>query len=346
MQAAVAAWLAPGNMSGVYPKTNLLFAFTGTVNATTPVMPAGAQIRGVRMRGLGKGRTVINWGNTTTPWFTANGRLRDWEIGDLTLASTAAGAKGFLFVSNESGANQDGTFDDIEFSGSWQYAYRFEGAVDANLNSEVVWNKPAAKNDATFAEGYWHIGANGNSQEDQFVNYSIRDSKIEGSHGDYLVLRKGGQVTLDGFNSWMHTGDSNGGVPAGRMFYMPAGSHSDSVAVLRVLSLKPELRGTGSILIDCSWASNGQVSFRDMTDNSNAFRVADYGAHIYRSNASVLYDHCLLGTHIEVPTGNPVIDLRHVRSSSQRSDASAVTNMAGNGIVRYTTTTNHQTTIR
>lgn len=284
LESGFATWLANRNANG-FPKSILKLAFTNAnaapLNPLVPASFAGAQIQGARIEGIAKRGTGINWDDPVNPLMTFNGKLRNWLFKDITFNSTVAGAKGLLFNSNVSapGSNQDGKFERVEFMGPWDYGIAFDGQATANLNSEVVFEQFACGNSASFVRGLVVVGLSGDDmQEEQFLNYSFRDCKFEGSHGSYVVFNKGGSVTFEGFNSWIHTGSQNGGVPKGIMLYMPVTQHFDSVQYLSASHMRVEIRGPESKFMDCGWTSSARLEMLTLDTASNAFKFKPGGS--------------------------------------------------------------------
>src|SRR5882762_2460613 len=306
VQAGVTQWLA--DRYGPFPRTRLMFGFTGTATVRTPLLPADTgQLQGVWWEGVAKRSTVLAWAGTG-PLVSAKGQLRNFQFRNFTVKSMTPNASGFYFLSNANAPNQDGVFHRVEWLGSWDYGIGLNGSANANLNSEIVFDQVALGNDASFKSAWFWSGMTpGHSQEDQFLNYSFRDTKLEGSHGDYIRLDYGGSVTVDGFNSWLHTGQSNNGVPSGVMLRLSKGPHNDSVCVLSANRIRAELRGTQSKLIDSGWGGSGHITFTALDDTANSNKSwGDYETHSYRGAARVSYRDCALGGWHGVQSAAPL----------------------------------------
>lgn len=336
VQAGIAAWLA--NRNGPFPKTRLVFAFSGTVKLSTPLLPPDTgQLQGLRWEGLAKGSTVLQWSRADQPLLYAKGQLRNFEFADLTVESTVAGGAGFYFFSSASAANQDGKFRRVEWKGSWNYGIGLDGPTTANLNSEIAFDQPAITNDASFLGAWLWAGMTpANTQEDQFVNYSIRDSKFEGSHGTYLRFDRGGSVTVDGFNSWLHTGQSNNGVPAGTMVVLGGGTHADSVCTFTANRVRAELRSTQSLLINSGWGASGHIAWTGLSDTALAYKVGNQCTAVYRSAAHVSYRDCELGGWHH-NTGTTAGQVTYDNCTSKFGNPFRATPITGNGQLRYDT---------
>lgn len=304
VQQGVKAWLA--DRAGPFPRTRLVLAFVGTATLSTPLLPADtAQLQGAVIEGLGKRVTVLRWGRTDVPLLSSWGQLRNWDFRGFTVQSAftapaAALPKGFYLRSDSGRHNQDGRFGQIECLGAWEYFYGLDGVTaDANLNSEVVFDRPAIGNDASFAKAWlWSGMTAGVPQENQFVNYVIRDSKLEGSHGDYIRLDCGGALRVEGFNSWLHTGQANGAVPNGRMVYLPTGYNSDSAMFLSLAGVRSEHRGVGSVLLDSAWSAAGSITIDNLNSAARGFDQPDFEQIVLRGDCPLTMVGGYLHGHI------------------------------------------------
>ncbi|MGI3780888.1 MAG: hypothetical protein ACRYG2_08925 [Janthinobacterium lividum] len=338
VQAGIKAWRTDFN--GAFPLTRLLFGFSGTANLTTPLDASmgSNQIQGVRWEGLAKRSTVLRWSGSG-PLLSAYGLLRNWEFRDFSVQSGQSGAKGFYLRADNGKWNQDGAFRRIEWMGAWNYGLGFDGQDStANLNSELVFDQPALSNDASFVTGWLVSGLTpGVSQQNQFLNYVIRDSKLEGSHGDYVVINYGGSLNVEGYASWIHTGQANGGTPAGRMLYLPRGGNGDSTMFLRLAGMRPELRGPKSVFIDSSWSGAGCITIDNLRSAANAFNFGTpTEQYTFRGDAriSVRDSHLqgFIGLH---GSAKPRMLLENTQcAGNQGVDWTKPTDSAGNGIVR------------
>lgn len=332
VQAGLKAWRADFN--GPFPLTRLLFGFSGTANLTTPLEAAlgTTQMQAVRWEGLGKRSTVLGWARTDVPMFTAYGLLRNYRFEDFSLRSTAqreadgfSSAKGFLLRSNQAPKNNsDGAFVDVEWMGAWDYGLGLAGDSNANENSEVGFTRVALSNDASFRTAWlWSGMTPGNLQENQFLNYSFRDSKFEHSHGDVLRFDYGGSIHCDGFNSWIMTGQSApGGIPKGTFVVLPRGNNFDSTMFMDLTGIRPEHRSNQVKLLDSAWSGAGNITLTGINSASYASRVAAFEAISLRGDASVLMQNCYLHGYVGLHgSAAPKMTLINVKSpSSQKLD--------------------------
>lgn len=354
-----ADWLADSVVGGGtrQPRSTLVLDFVGKARFTKPIQlgtkAQTGQIQGGIILGRKKRLTQLEAAFNNQPLLTFDGQMRNWHIGELTLASTysdgESGAMGILHLSNNdgNGANQDGEYDHVEFLGGWQYGMGFSGGAKANLNSEIAFNGLACGNSAYFTDAMCRFGMQGQAQEGQFLNYAFRNTKFEGSHGTYIRIVRGGNITLDGFNSWLHTGNANNGVPAGTMIVAPSGSRFDSEPLLRIYGWRPEFRSTQSKGMDIAFGSTGMVDIRGLDDTSNAFKVDEFEGYSFRGTATAIFDDCRLGTWIGVHNSGAKVIGRDIRSApgygntgSPRSDDTAFTSLDSppsgkQGIMRY-----------
>jgi len=336
VQAGIKAWLADKTAAGMM-RTDLVFDFTGTAKLLTSLLPPDTgQLQGVRWRGGRKRGTILQWASTE-PMLAARGQLRNFEFADLTFQSATPNAGGLYFLSSVAASNQDGLFKRCEWMGSWAYGVGLNGPATANLNSEIAFDQPALSNDASFSNAWlWSGMTPGHPQEDQAVNFSIRNSKLEGSHGTYLRFDYGGCVTIDGFNSWLHTGQSNDGVPAGTMVVLGPGPHADGVQMFHATGVRAELRSKDSRLIDCSWGAAGHVVWDGLSDTANAFKVGNGQTATYRGPARIAYRDCELGGWHGV-TGIAPLQVSYDSCSSKFGNPFRATGLTGNGQLRYDT---------
>src|SRR5882757_394875 len=344
----IAQWLA--NCNGPYPRTILKFAFVGAPAVlTTPLLPPGTpQLQGARWEGMAKRATVLAWApaDPSTPILASRGQFRNFKFSEFSVKSLVKEAAGFYFLSSVTSSNQDGRFYNVEFMGNWDYAIGLNGGTDANLNSEMMFDGLACSNDASFKRSLFLCGMTPNKhpgdhqQEDQFLNYTFQNTKFEGSDGNYIQLNFGGSVTIQGFNSWLHTGQSNldsegNAVPQGTMIMIPPGPHNDSVCTLVDNRIRAELRGPQSKVIDCGWGASGHVAFIGLDDTANTYRVGNKESATYRGASRISYSDCSLGGYHMIHDTNPT----SIRYTSCHSKSGNIFTAAtsGNSMVRYDT---------
>lgn len=340
VQAGVTAWLTDRTTAG-FMRTRLMFNFIGTAELVNPLLPANTgQLQGVEWEGLSKRGTVLQWADPKIPLLSARGQLRNFRFAKFSVQSTVPAAQGFYFLSSTSASNQDGEFHRIEWMGSWSYGIGLNGPGTANLNSEIVLDQVALSNDASFVNGWlWSGMGSKHAQEDQFVNYSIANSKLEGSHGTYLNFERGGCIRTYGFNSWLHTGQAAPGQkPQGTMILLGAGPHADSTCILEASGVRAELRGPASKLIDSAWGSNGHIVWNALDTTADSFAVGNIEEATYRGTAHISYRDCGLGGWHHV-TGQDPAEIVYDNCHSKSGNPFKATPLTGNGQVRFDTTT-------
>lgn len=343
IQRGIREWAT--NRSGPFPRTKLAFAFTGRARVHTPLQqalpPGTPQLQGVRWEGVAKRATQLLWSSPVTPLLTARGGLRNWHVRELTFVSTHPGARGLLMNSSRGMNNSDGALTSVEFMGPWDYALALDGPRDANLNSEIVFDRLACGDTASFGRGLFVCGLNPKPQQDQFLNYTFRDTKLEGSHGDYLVFNKGGSVTVEGFNSWIHTGShSPDRKPRGRMIYMPVLEHFDSVQMMTLNRVRAEIRSNESHLLDCGWDSRARITMIGVDTTAHNFRIPDAEDITIRNGAHLHLLGCALGGHVGMRRkgGSVTVDDPFLPSGASRLE---VSDPDGRGVVRNYPTRGH-----
>lgn len=353
-------WLADSKVEGGarYPRSDLVLDFVGTAAFSKPIQlgtkAQTGQIQGAVIRGRKKRLTKLRANFNNAPLLQFDGQMRNWDISELSFESQytdgESGAKGILHISNNdgNGANQDGTYRKIEFLGGWQYGMGFSGGAKANLNSEIAFDGFACGNSAYFTDAFFRFGMQDQAQEGQFLNYAFRNTKFEGSHGTYIKIMRGGNINLDGFNSWLHTGSAaSDGVPRGTMIVAPTGSRFDSEPLLRIYGWRPEFRSIYSKGMDIGFGSTGMVDIHGLDDTSNAFKVNEFEGYSFRGTATAVFDNCRLGTWIGVYNSGARVVGRDLRSApgqgntgSPRSDETLFSSLDNppsgkQGLMRY-----------
>lgn len=340
------------------PQTPTLYFPPGVYKITTPdaLLPTGGNaVLGYRIKGSGPQTTKIlfqpSGGSSTLTnmnLMTAQGsaapRLGGLRIEDIWFDSNNTNASFAYFHSNLSTYVQDTWFSDVRFSGTWKRILGLDGDATANLNSEMRFDR-INTNGATFSSAFMYSGLTtpgSFAEQDQFLNYTFNDCKMEQVSGDTLVFDKGGFILVNG-GSWIHSGAAGG-----THFKMGNYSHYDGMQVLRVNGVRFELRNTNSRVIDCSWRIGGKVTFDSCSDESfgNVYQLngtgggaTNYDTHIYRTPNNegplVRYQNCQLMcyhrvvTTATIPTGFKLV-----------YDGCNFRNMQGGGISLLSSATN------
>ena len=301
------------------PSLPTLYFPPGAYKITTPdaLLPTGGTyVRGYTIEGAGYETTKILFqpvgGSSTLTNMNlitavATGpRLQGMRIRNIGFESNNANASFAYLFSTTTAWVQDTRLDNVKFGGTWKRAVGLDGDTNANLNSEMTFNRVVTTG-ASFSDAVVHSGLTTPgtfANQDLFLNYWFYDCKFEQATGDTLVFDKGGHIVVIG-GSWI-VGDSG----TGTHFKMGNYSHYDSVQFLKVIGARFELRNTNSRVIDCSWRG-GHVSFDNCDDESHGYvyqlngaggGTANYDTHVYRTPSNggptVRYQDCaLMGYH-------------------------------------------------
>lgn len=298
----------------------------GTYNLTQPLLTSSddnhTMIEGLVIEGLGVRSTVINWNPATPgPMIRAIRRFRFFRMQGFTIRSTNAGNEFAYLVSDTSGGyNQAWTFREIEWGGSWLRVIGLDGGSTANLNSEFVIDRCFTQTDSVFADAFLRSGGISGTfnQQNQFLNYTLRDCAFVVKRGTLLRFDKGGSITVHG-GSWSAANSSDGPIT---WFFMPnSNSNNRSACQLHVDRVRFEPKRADHVVIDCRWGT-GSVEFSNCCDLSSLqgdpATVNTYGLHRYTAQLpwgsgvggtlpSVRYvNHQGVGHHEVAGVGSPV----------------------------------------
>lgn len=258
--------------------------------------------QGLTVRGLGKRASEIVM---TGPGPLLVNRDRWMGVTWENCGFRSTNPKASFLYSYSTGACQDWNFVRCEWRGAWSYGIGLDGPVASNTNSEWVFDRCTVL--GTYDKAWlWSGMTPANEQQDQFLNFSLRDCKVEPTYGDVLRFDKGGAVTVSG-GSWIMQGKRPDGTPS-RFFYMPPGSHFDSVQSLTVTGVRFEPRNASALVIDSAW--KGMVQFIGCMDDALAFqafaKAPGFTPHRYTNPGGVRYQGCQLGgRHAYVQTEAP-----------------------------------------
>lgn len=288
---------------GSVPVSTVTVALAGSYRVSGTIMPpVTGRAQGLTIRGTGRRATEIVQ-TRPVPLLVNQDRWMGVRWHDLAFRSTDPGAA-CLDSYGQVGA-QDWNWVNCEWRGRWRYGIGLDGGEQSNLNSEFVFDRctvVGSYEDAWF----WSGRSPQYAQQDQFLNHSFRDCKMEPAYGDILRYDKGGSINVSG-GSWILTGRRPDGRPS-RMFHFPAGQHHDSVQNLTVVGVRMEPRDKANLVIESHW--RGQVSFIGCMDDAWAFKphsaADDYAPHQYTNPAGVRYLGCqLTGRHRYTQTAVP-----------------------------------------
>jgi hypothetical protein len=214
-------------------------------------------------------------------------------------------AASFL-LSESTSACQDWNFSRCEWRGRWEYGIGLDGPENSNCNSEWVFDR-CHINGSYDVAWLWSGMSPEYPKQDQFLNFALRDCKVEYDHGDALRFDKGGSITVTG-GSWIIKGQRPDGQPS-RFFHFPdTGPHYDSVQNLLVQGVRFEPRNSAARVIESHW--RGQVTFLACMDDANAFKPFSkeptFQPHRYTNPGGVRYQGCqLVGRHAYTQTSPP-----------------------------------------
>lgn len=268
-------------------------------------LPGPERAQGLTIRGTGK-RTAEVVMTGAKPLLINPDRWMGVRISDCSFRSTNPGAS-FLYSTSTGGA-QDWNFVNVEWRGQWRYGIGLDGPnPGSNCNSEWVFDRCHVSGSYTVA-WLWSGMTASTAQQDQFLNFSLRDCKVEYDHGDALLFERGGSINVSG-GSWIIKGARPDGVTS-RFFHFPptASPHADSVQSLLVQGVRFEPRKPTSLIIESYW--KGQIQFIGCMDDAWAYRpdsaADDYAPHRYTNPGGVRYQGCqLTGRHRYTQTAAP-----------------------------------------
>jgi hypothetical protein len=302
----------------------------------TPDTAGGAQtqIKSYYIVGDGKRRSQIFYDNTAAAatgkhiannaLFIGGNRTSQLRVRDIGFTSTNAintcffmwsrtgngSGTGGAFPEYGAGNNQDTIFTDCEWSGAWRWAFLLDGDVTTNLNSEFFMNHCAATTSSNYTEAFFQVGYTSfttNDQQDQMVNYSFTDCKIEFKNGDAFRFNRGGNVTFRGGSYILGVSDT--GLVGGafiRIADVPF--HNAGCQNLSLHGIRFELRNQNCKLMDITgwYGAGGHISMTDCTDSGHAFTAdgpltcaASFRTHS-GSHPSVRVQNCYLGGYWQV----------------------------------------------
>lgn len=269
----------------------------------TVMLPVSRRAQGLTIRGIGKRSSEIVM-TAAKPLLSNRDQWMGVTFENLSFRSTNSGAS-CIYAWSSSGANQDWNFVRCEWRGQWAYGIGLDGNETSNCNSEWVFDRCTVTGSYETA-WLWSGMSPQYPQQDQFLNFGLRDCKVELAYGDALRFDKGGSITVSG-GSWIYTSARSSGA-ASRFFYFPAGSHYDSVQNLTVQGVRFEPRNVANKVIESNW--KGMVQFIGCMDDAWAFKAeqqaSTYFPHVYTNPGGVRYQGCAFtGRHSYVQSAAP-----------------------------------------
>lgn len=288
---------------GGVPVATCEIQLSGTYQVSDTIMrPTAGRAQGLTIRGIGKRASEIVM-TGAAPLLVNQDRWMGVRFYDMSFRSTNSAAT--CLTSYGAVGAQDWGWTNCEWRGSWLRGIGLDGDAKSNLNSEFMFDRCTVT--GTYEDAWFRSGLSPQfPQQDQFLNYSFRDCKMEARYGDILRFDKGGAVNVSG-GSWIHV-DKRPDGKASRFFYMPATTHYDSVQSLTVVGTRFEPRDPANLVIDSSW--KGMVQFIGCMDDAWAFKeyakADDYAPHRYTNPGGVRYQGCqLTGRHWYTQTTAP-----------------------------------------
>ncbi|MFE2727977.1 hypothetical protein [Kitasatospora sp. NPDC059327] len=312
---AVAEMLGGAPETGVTPKKVLLIP-PGTYLLTQPdsLLPATQNtdrstqsvIDGISITGFGKRVSRIVYAPTVrdTVFWRNMDRYRNIRISGLTFESQDATATFNYSFSSKTFGVQDTWYTDVDWRGAWKAGIVLDGpGPNSNLNSEMGWDH--CQISGSYADAFLVMGGTPTEQQqDQFLNFTFRDCKVEFQSGIFVRNERGGSMNFIGGSYILVDAKSTG-----TFFKLGANSpRADSVMRLYAQGIRFEVRGTGHKVIDSAWYK-GTVTFVSCDDTARAFEswaLTDKAVpHVYRFDAVnpsrgpvIRYQDCaLLGAH-------------------------------------------------
>lgn len=240
-----------------------------------------AQLEGLTIEGQGKRTTKIFWENAGAPLINAIRRLRFFKVSGMTVSSTSLLNSFVYALSDTSGYNEAWRISDMEFSGSWLRVFGLDGGSTANLNSEFVLDSVFTSTNSVFDDAFFRCGGISGTfnQQNQFLNYWVRDCCLTLSKGNVFRFDKGGSIHVQN-GSWSAANATSGAIT---WFYMPvSNSNNRSACQLSVDSVRFEPKAANHQVIKNSWGT-GSVEFSNCCDLSSLQNTAspEYPLHQY-----------------------------------------------------------------
>ncbi|WP_411102458.1 hypothetical protein [Streptomyces sp. cmx-4-9] len=328
---AAADKLLARDAGGGVPVATCEIQLSGSYQVSDTIMPpASGRAQGLTIRGMGKRSSEIVM-TGAAPLLVNADRWMGVRFYDCSFRSTNPAAS-FLYSTSTGGA-QDWGFTNCEWRGTWRYGIGLDGPDKSNCNSEWFFNN-CHVNGSYDVAWLWSGMTPSISQQDQFLNFSLRDCKVEYDSGDALRFDKGGSINVSG-GSWIIKGRRADGKTS-RFFHFPAGSHHDSVQSLLVEGVRFEPRDTANLVIESNW--RGQVTFLNCMDDAWAYRppsaADDYAPHRYTNPGGVRYQGCQLAgrhryTQTTAPSRQSIVYDQSARTVASRRSKAAFYDLQG-----------------
>jgi hypothetical protein len=307
--------------------------FTPDVSAGT----AQTQVKSFMIIGDGKRRSQIYYDHSgpaavgrhpaDNALFIAGNRVNQLRVRGIGFLSTVATNTCFFFWSRTgsgtgtggafpeygTGNNQDTVFEDVEFSGNWAWCFLLDGDITTTLNSELFCRNIATASTSTFAQAFFQCGYTAfatNDQQDQMVNYSFIDCKIEYAYGTAFVFNRGGVVRFMG-GSYICGISNPTNNPATFFKTNDVSFHNAGVMNASFYSIRFQLLTTNCRIFDVQgwYGEGGHISMYDCNDvgHSPSTDGPITQAAIFRTHngsiPQVRVQNCYLGGYWQVLGG-------------------------------------------
>lgn len=319
---------------GGVPVSTVTVELSGPYTVSGSIMQAApGRAQGLTFRGIAKRGSEITM-TGAEPLFVNADRWMGVRFHDISFRSTNPKAS-FLYSSSTGGA-QDWGFTNVEWRGTWRYGIGLDGPPDkSNCNSEWYFDH-CHINGSYDVAWLWSGMTPTIAQQDQFLNFSLYNCKVEYDWGDALRFDRGGSVTVT-TGSWIIKGVRPDGKPS-RFFNFPAPPtpHADSVQSLLVAGVRFEPRDPVNLVIESAW--KGQITFLNCMDDAWAYRKpsADdsYAPHQYSNPGGVRYTGChFTGRHrytqTVAPSRQAIVYDQCARTVASRRTKSAFLDLQG-----------------
>ncbi|MGX9924163.1 hypothetical protein ACWIG4_30415 [Streptomyces sp. NPDC002248] len=307
-----------------------LTAQSYTISDTIMASTNTARAQGLTIRGNGK-RTSEIVTSSANPIINNIDKWMGVTFYDVSFRSTNAAGK-FMY-SSSTGANQDFGFTRCEWRGSWTYGIGLDGPEASNTNSEFWFDRCHVNGSYTTAF-FWSGMSPQYPQQDQFLNYSFRDCKIEYDWGDFLRFDKGGSINIQG-GSYIIKGQRPDNTVS-RYFYMPPSSHYDSVQNIIIKGVRFELRNAYAQCMDSAW--KGNVAIEDCMDDALGYQSHSPNliAWKFTNPGGVFFKGCsLVGKHqytqSEAPSRQKIVYMMNQRKNNTTASTFLVKDGASSG---------------
>lgn len=309
------------------PSTVAVFFPAGTYKVTDTLLSfnPNAEWRGLKVYGLGRRNSVINFQTTNKNAFefntspTGGGNIAYLRFEGFRIDSTSNTNTAFYFWSDQNNPVQDIGFTDVGVGGTaWLRGWDFDGPeTNFNHNSEIFVEQCATGQSVHFAEAAFEVrNDNDDVSADQNVNFYFINNKWEFQSGDGIKFTRGGHCHVWG-GSYILIDDTH--TNADTMFVLgngtvAAGSTGPGAKVFSCIGVRFELRSNTHKLLDHYWGGGttaGQVLF-EACETYGGDYGSRYDQPLVRINGThgetfgnIKFQNCILYGYIEVDIPTP-----------------------------------------